>query len=336
MHKRCLPLEGIRVLDFSRHLPGPLTTAFLAELGAEVTKIEDPKRGDPTRWFGGKTDQPGTFYRSLNHRKKIINLDLSSSEGQKKARNLVAQSRIVVESFRPGIMAKWGLGFSDISRKGLIYCSINGFGSGSKKDHSGHDINFLALSGLLWLNRTKEGVPIIPGFQAADVCASLLAVINILAGLLLDPEGERDPIHLEITATGSAPLLALLYYSFLKDGLVNDDEPFILTGPLSNYNVYQTKDGRWISLGALEDKFRHRLAEVLKIDPSFVEDVNKLKDIFLSEDLDYWMSLSERFDLLIEPVLKPLEAIEKLRKIGISLFKGDLFKIPVSESLKKS
>ena len=206
-----LPLTGIKILDLSRLLPGPLATQMLADMGAEIIKIEDLNSPDYIRFFPPFVDDDSALYLSLNRNKRSIALNLKSQEGKELFFALVKSADVVVEQFRPGVLEKMGMGYSQakaINPK-IIYVSITGFGqTGPYAQKAGHDLNYIAMSGLLANIGTKER-PVIPGVQIADVSGSYAAVSGCLAALLQRSKtGEGQ--HVDISMTESAMPFATL------------------------------------------------------------------------------------------------------------------------------
>jgi len=181
-------LAGITVVDLSRLLPGPYCSMVLADLGADVIKVEEPGRGDYLRDFPPKANKEGAMYLAINRNKKSMTLNLKTEQGREILFELVRKADVLLEGYRPGVMKKLGLGYSDLEEVNprLVYCSISGYGQGGPLEHrAGHDINYLALAGILGFTGTREGVPSIPGVQVADVGGGAMpAVVSILAALM--------------------------------------------------------------------------------------------------------------------------------------------------------
>ncbi|MBC7337546.1 MAG: CoA transferase, partial [Clostridia bacterium] len=181
-------LEGIRVLDLTRLLPGPYCTMILADFGAEVIKVEEPGRGDYYRWLKPMMGEYGASFQLLNRNKKSIVLNLKHPAAKELFLELAATARVVVEGFRPGVMDRLGIGYESVKKVNprIVYCSITGFGSdGPYRDVAGHDINYIGIGGILGLTGRKGGPPVIPGVQVADIGAGgLYAAVGILIALL--------------------------------------------------------------------------------------------------------------------------------------------------------
>jgi crotonobetainyl-CoA:carnitine CoA-transferase CaiB-like acyl-CoA transferase len=215
------PLAGLVVADFSRVLSGPLATMLLGDLGAEVIKVEHPEGGDDTRSWGPPFVEDTTaYFLSANRNKRSIALDLRSDHGRKVALALADRADVLVENFRPGTMARLGLGYEELSARnpGLVYCSISGFGSGAGRDLAGYDFLVQAVGGLMSITGPEEGEPVKVGVALVDVVTGLHAVIGILAALQSRAE----------TGTGQQVELNLL--SSLLASLVNQASSFVTAG----------------------------------------------------------------------------------------------------------
>ncbi|MCG2621314.1 CoA transferase [Arthrobacter sp. I2-34] len=262
------PLAGLKVVDFSLLGPGPFFTQCLLELGADVLKVEPP-RGDPARYLS-----PGG-YAVLNSQKSIRSLDLKTAAGAVEARALLADADVLVEGFRPGVMERLGFGFKDVSqlRPALVYVSLSGFGQESPlADMPGHDINYLAASGVLALAGTVGAPPAhAMGVPIGDFCSSIYALSSTLAALLVSRSMGQGQ-HLDVSVTDSLihwmnSSLAQFQYKGLQT--LDEQRASVLGKPA--YGVFQTADSRSIALGALEDHFWQRLARALALESELEE-----------------------------------------------------------------
>ena len=290
------PLEGTRILDLCRYAPGPYATLVCAALGAEVVKVEAPPDGDPLREL-----DPVAFER-LNAGKKSVLLDLKSAEGMTRFWTLVRSAHVLVESFRPGVMERLGIGFEHMNHEAptMIYVSISGYGrSGSRHDRAGHDVNYMARTGAL--HGIERPLPL----QVADFAAGgLYAVISILAARM---EGKGRHIDLSMER-GVASMM------MLAGGQAGD----VLSGRYPNYSVYRTADGQALSVGALELKFWQNFCDVLerpdlvarKEDPGARDEVAA---ILASRTAAEWESRFRASDACVERVVPPAEALESSR-----------------------
>jgi crotonobetainyl-CoA:carnitine CoA-transferase CaiB-like acyl-CoA transferase len=317
------PLQGIRILDLSRLLPGPLATQLMADLGAEVIKIEDPKAPDYTRFFPPLKGSLSLNYLSINRSKLSITLDLKSDEGKRKFFELVKTADIVVDSFRPGVLQKMGIEYDNAKQHNgkIIYVAITGYGyNGAYKNLAGHDMNYLGYSGILGLTGDKEK-PIIPACQIADVAGgSYPAVVACLAALWArERTGKGQFVDVAMTDC-VMPLLSMQLGEFLNTGIKQKREEPMLSGGMANYNLYKCKDEKWIALGSLEPKFWQGVCAMLgKPDwmprmmpvPEMVTALKKdLQEIFLTKTRDEWVELAKPLDICLSPILE-LDEVEK-------------------------
>jgi len=262
-------LEGVRIADFSRVLAGPLATMVLADLGAEVLKVERPQTGDDTRAWGPPWDERGaaTYFEAVNRNKRSIVLDLAEESGRGRARALIAGSSVVVENFRPGVMDSFGLGYERLrgEQPGLIYCSISGFGAGAGASLPGYDLLVQALGGLMSITGEPDGEPQKVGVALVDVVCGLFAAVGILAALR----------HRERTGEGQRVEVALL--SCLLAALVNQGSAYTLTGAVAGrmgnahpsiapYELLHCAAGSTIVLAVGTDEQFAALARVLGAD----------------------------------------------------------------------
>ena len=260
-------LAGITVLDFTRLLPGPFCTQLLCNLGAEVIKIEDPKLGDYMRSVPPIVHDVSYPFLMVNRGKRSLSVDLKTPEGQEIVHKLARGSDVVVEQFRPGVMARLRVAYDDLAMMNprLVYCSFSGYGqTGPYKDLPGHDINFQALAGILGVTTGREDkAPAIPGVPIADLASGFNAALAILAALRVrDRTGRGEFIDVSIYDTAVA-LMVLGLARFLATG----EEPVagetLLTGSFPFYSLYETKDGRWLSVATVEPKFWSRMCELI-------------------------------------------------------------------------
>ena len=321
-----LPLSGVRVLDLSRLLPGPYASLLLADLGASVDKVEDPSGGDAVRQLPPRYGEDSAYFCGLNRSKRSLSLNLKHPKGAAAFRRLAARYDVLIESFRPGVMDRLGLSYETLRQEnpGLIYCAISGYGQdGPDRLKAGHDINYLARSGVLGCGGEPGGAPALPGVQIADVGGgSLFAVVGILAALhergrtgrgrFVDvsmTEGSLAFLHMHLAA-------ALLVHS--KEPLSRGDQP--LNGGYAAYNLYRTADGRYLSVGALEPKFFANLCARLGR-PELTEQAYdagegdravraELARIFAGKPMAHWLQLFEGADACVEPVREGLEVLE--------------------------
>jgi len=251
-------LSGIKVLDLSRHLPGPLATLILADMGADVTKIESPA-GDEMRVIGPRAGgEESAAFRALNGCKRQMQLDLKAEGDLETFLALAREADVLVESFRPGTMERLGLGVERLraANRGLIYCALSGFGrAGPWRDRAGHDVNYLALNGMLGAVAGETGTPVAPYPPPADLSASLFGAIAILGALNARArDGQGCDIDLAL-ADAPLPLLAFSLAELgVRTGRIGGAEG-LLGGGAAYYCVYPTSDGRHVSIAPIEPKF---------------------------------------------------------------------------------
>ncbi len=256
------PLNGIRILDLSRLLPGAYASQMLADYGADVIKIEEPGSGDygrfmPPQLAGGMS----LYFVAINRNKRSMTLNLKSQAGHEIFLRLVRQSDVVLESFRPGVMDRLGLGYEQLKgvNPGLVYCAISGYGQdGPYRLRAGHDLNYAGYAGLLDYNRGPRGEPAMPPTQLGDLAGgSFMAVIGIMTALYGRTQtGEGRVIDVSMTE-GVLSLLPLTATAYLNTGQAPQSGKTQLDGGLPCYNIYETQDGKHITLAALEYKFWH-------------------------------------------------------------------------------
>ncbi len=259
------PLKGVRILDFTRLLPGPLATMLLADIGAEVIKIEDPDNPDYIRTFEPQMEGQSAFYLALNRGKKSLALNYLSAEGKEVLYKLVKEADVLVEQFRPGVMESIGLGYVKLSELNprLIYASISGYGQQSTKaKDAGHDLNYIAIAGLLGVTGTTEKA-VIPGFQTADVAGGGYMAMHAITTALYQREKTGAGQWLDISMTDAVvPLMALPLAEVQAAGDKGRGN-YDLSGGLPNYNTYRCSDGKHLAVGSLEPKFWSKLCTVI-------------------------------------------------------------------------
>lgn len=250
-------LAGTRVLDLSRHLPGPLATLLLADMGADVTKVESPE-GDELRFIGPRgADGRSLFFDAINAGKRSIRLDLKSDEGKARLRTMAASADVLVESFRPGVMARLGLSAESLRalNPGLIVIAMSGYGQdGPLRDTAGHDANYLAANGIL-SSQGAAGRLTYPFPPMADCTASMFAVSTILGALIgRSRDGQGCEIDLAL-ADVMMPFQIFSLAALGATGRVPRPEAELLNGGWACYRPYRTQDGRDVTLGAIEPRF---------------------------------------------------------------------------------
>jgi alpha-methylacyl-CoA racemase len=323
------PLTGIRILDLTRLLPGPLATMHLADMGAEIIKIEDPVIGDYARTMGYVKKKVSHLFIAVNRGKQFLKLDLKDPAQREEFLSLVETADVVVESFRPGVMDKLGVGWEVLRQRNpkLVMCAISGYGQHGPFAHlAGHDINYCGYAGMLEQNAGADGTPALSNLQVGDILGGTqTAIQGILAALLaVKMGGPGRLVDVSMTravfANNIMPLTAVNNYG--KPAAPGRD---LLTGGAPCYNVYRTSDGRYMAVGALEMKFWEICCDVLarpdlknrhwscgqeagRADAMAVK--AELDAIFAKESLAAWTAKFAKADCCVTPILRTDEAVE--------------------------
>ncbi|MBF6041488.1 CoA transferase [Pseudomonas sp. P154a] len=335
------PLASLKVLDFSTLLPGPFASLLLADMGAEVLRIESPTRMDLLRVLPPHDQGVSASHAYLNRNKRSLALDLKHPEALEVIKQLLTDYDIVLEQFRPGVMERLGLGYEALKaiNPKLIYVSITGYGqTGPYKDRAGHDINYLALAGLASYTGRADSGPLPLGMQVADVAGgSLHGVIGLLAAVIARQQTGQGQ-HLDVSMTDCAfSLNAMAGAGYLACGVEPRRENQMLNGG-SFYDYYRSRDGRWFSVGSLEPAFMKQLCTALGLEELSSlglspkpADQKKLKDALKTEfekhDFGELCGLFAELDACVEPVLNLGEAIAhpqlKARGLVTEVPRGD-------------
>ncbi|MEO8899835.1 MAG: CaiB/BaiF CoA-transferase family protein [Candidatus Dormibacter sp.] len=317
-----MPLTGVRVLDLSRLLPGPFATMILAGLGADVVKVEDLDGGDYMRWMAPLQEGTSVMFTSLNRGKRSLRLDLKSTRGRQLFLELVERSDVVLESFRPGVLDRLGLGVAALHEHNprLVVCSISGFGQdGPDRLLVGHDLNYLARAGALGITGTGDGRPVAPGVQIADIGGgSLGAVAAILAALRLrDRTGAGS--HCDVSMVDGVLSWMSPHIAAVLHGSPSQPAQMLLNGGHPCYRVYRCADG-WMSVAALEPKFWTQLCELLDVadisDGAFATGdeaervAARLESALLTGTRAHWRDHFAGHDVCCEPVLDVNQVVE--------------------------
>lgn len=322
------PLAGIRVLDLTRLLPGPVATMHLADMGAEVIKIEDPGVGDYARAMGYVKNQVSQFFVAVNRGKSFLRMDMKDDAQREEFLGMVETADVVVESFRPGVMDKLGLGWETLRQRNpkLVMCAISGYGKDGPFAHlAGHDINYIGLAGMLEQNVGPDGVPALSNLQVGDLLGGAQAAVQGILAALVAVKMGSDGRFVDVSMTDAVfahnimPLVAV--NNFGRPAAPGRD---LLTGGVPCYNVYRTSDGRFMAVGALEFKFWEACCEVLqrpdlktrhwargqKIGGEDAMAVKaELDAIFASRSLAEWTELFAAADCCVTPILRTDEAL---------------------------
>jgi len=341
------PLQGLKILDFTTLLPGPFATMILADMGADVLRVLSGSYPDMASFlppFLPDSDLSCNL-AYLGRGKRCLNLNLKMTSAVEIVHRLIKKYDIVIEQFRPGIMARLGLAYEDLRavNPSLIYCSLTGYGqTGPLKNRAGHDINFLARSGLMSYSGTKDQGPSLTGMQIADVASgSNNAVIGILAAVIHRKEtGEGQ--HIDISMTdGVMAFNAMMATTYLAGAAQPQRGQELLNGG-SLYDFYETSDGLYISFGGLEIQFFANFCRIIGredlipfgiITPNIEQVKKDVREIIRQKTRDQWTEIFSQVDACVEPVLSLAEAIAdentRAREMVIE------FTLPSGEKLKQ-
>lgn len=319
-----LPLQDVRVLDFSTLLPGPYATQLLADMGADVLRVEAPNRPDLLKLMPPMAGKVSAAHATINRNKRSLALDLKKPEAKEIIERLLVDYDVVVEQFRPGVMARLGLDYESLKaiKPSLIYCSITGYGqTGPYKDRAGHDINYLALSGLASYSGRKNTGPVLSSTQVADIAGgSHHAVMSILAALYAR-SNSGEGAYLDVSMADAALTLNTM---FGAGALASGRDPMLGSEMLNGglfYDYYETGDGQYVSVGSLEPNFAMALLQALglsdwlnKIADQRPETQSALRTAiatkFKAEDYAHWVKVFASLDACVEPVLSVNQAVE--------------------------
>lgn len=318
------PLQGVRVLDLTRLLPGPVATLHLADLGADVIKIEDQGAGDYARTMGEGPDGVSAFYRSVNRNKRGLCLDLKQAAGRDVFLRLAGAADIVVESFRPGVTDKLGIGFAAVRAVNpkIVYCAISGYGqTGPLAMAAGHDLNYIGFSGVLEQVGVNGGQPAIPNLQIGDLLGgAMTGVMGILAALFdAQRTGQGRFVDVAMSEAVLAHNLFPMFTLQSEAGLAERGGD-MLSGGDAGYGVYATADGRYMAVAPLEKKFWHLFCSTLgradwtqrhgERGAKAAELRRELENLFVSRTQAQWVELFANVDCCVTPVLNVAEALE--------------------------
>ena len=323
-------LEGIKVIDFSTLLPGPLASLFLSETGAEVIKIEKPGVGDEIRLSNPQGGEQSVSFSLLNRGKKSLSLDLKDPKNLKILIPILKEADIIIEQFRPGVMKRLGLDYESVKKinQDIIYVSITGYGQyGPKSMVAGHDLNYIGNAGLLSISMGRENDTVVPPALVADIAGgSYPAVINILLALRKrDLNKEGSYIDLSMTEN----LFPFMFWG-LGSGFAHNKWPGnsdgVLSGGSPRYNIYKTSDGSYVAAAPLEDRFWNKFCEAIELPKKFIKMQNdqekvikEIRKIIGQKEKNYWLDVFNKADCCCSIVKSIEEAINdnhfKVRKI---------------------
>jgi crotonobetainyl-CoA:carnitine CoA-transferase CaiB-like acyl-CoA transferase len=338
MTMRPKPLAGVRVLDLTRLLPGPMCTLYLADLGADVVKIEDTGAGDYARGFGVAPSDTSPFFTLLNRNKRAMRLDLKQAAGRSIFLRLAQAADAVIESFRPGVMERLGVGYDTLSSANprLVYCAITGYGQdGPYRDRAGHDINYLGYAGVLDQIGTAQGPPAIPNLQVADLLGgSLSAAVGLLAALF-DARATGRGRLVDVSITDAVAVHAVFpMIAHLLHGQTRPRGEDVITGAMPYYNVYPTADRRHMAVGAMEPKFWETMCDALERPdlkprqaPASAAESTAVKEelarIFAARRQAHWIEVFDGRDCCVTPVLTLEEAMRDPQLAARGVFRDD-------------
>ena len=310
-------LTGLKMLDLSRLLPGPYCSLLLADLGMEVLKVEDPEQGDYLRMIGPIRKNDSANFLALNRNKKSMILNLKAKEGKEIFYKLIQSYDIVLESFRPGVMDRLGIGYQELKKRNprIILCSLSGYGQdGPYRERSGHDINYIGLGGVLELTGMKNSPPIPPAVQIADIGGGgMMAAIAILAAAIhREKTGKGQFLDISMM-DGVVSWLSMHAGKYFMDGELPKRGDMHLTGRYACYQVYATKDERYMSLGAMEQKFWKNFCEAIGrrdlIYKQYIEGeeqlrvIEEIQELFKTKTQKEWIDFFKNVDACCEPIL---------------------------------
>lgn len=331
--KEIQPLSGIKIIDFTRLLPGPLGTHLLSQLGAEVTKVESPKRMDYTRFYQPQINGVSTLFHSLNCTKTQLIVDYETAEGYAQIVEEIKKTDVLIEQFRPGTMAVFNLSFEKVTEinPNIVYISVTGYGqTGEKKNEAGHDLNYLATTGLLSLNKDENGKPVIPGFQIADIAGGAYMLVSACTSGLLAQKIHQKAQYIDLSISDATIPLGAIAHGMLQRNADYHRTPF-LSGFMVNYNVYECADCKWIALAAFELKFWNSFCEMVNKPLwktsnsedliSGVFDKKKLEQLFKTKTRDEWVALSSNYDVCLSSVLEMEEVYDQKQTKERAIFK---------------
>lgn len=339
-------LHQLKVLDFSTLLPGPFASLYLADLGAQVVHIESPTRTDLMRVLPPFADGQATAHSYLNRNKQSISLDLKDPANIAMIKARICEYDIVIEQFRPGVMQRLGLDYASLSQINpkLIYCSITGYGqTGAYQDKAGHDINYVALSGIMGHSGRKNHLPPALGIQMADVAGgSFHAVMGILAAVI-ERYSSGLGQHIDISMTDCVVSLNTMNAASVLAGNTKvEPETGALNGG-SFYDYYQTKDQRYLAIGGIEAKFVRGLADILDL-PDLTEG-NKsfdqldaavvkpqIQEKIVQKTLAEWQAIFSQHDVCVEAVLNLDEALYS----DLARERGWVVNVPLAQDAKQT
>jgi alpha-methylacyl-CoA racemase len=323
------PLSGVKVLDFSTLLPGPLCSLLLAEAGAEVIKFERPDRGDEMRTYEPKVGDDSANFVLLNRGKKSVAINLKSPDALARLTALIEESDVLIEQFRPGVMDRLGLGYAALSKINprLVYCSITGYGQdGPRASDAAHDLNYVATAGMLSLTAGADGSPGLPPALIADIAGGAYpAVVNILLALRQrDQTGSGT--HLDISMADN--LFTFLYWGLGGGALGRWPQPAndLVTGGSPRYQIYRTADNAFLAAAPIEEKFWHTFVELIGLQVATLEQMSAadatsaVASAIAGHTEDWWRERFAGQDVCVARVLSLEDAARDPHFVARGLF----------------
>lgn len=326
-----LPLSGVRVLDFSTLLPGPMATLLLAEAGAEVIKIERPDTGEELRRYQPRFGDTSVPFAMLNRGKRSIAIDLKAADALERLRPLLESADVLVEQFRPGVMDRLGFGYAAVQQINprIVYCAITGFGqTGPKAQIAAHDLNYQAAAGLLSIAAGSDGAPVVPSALIADIAGGAYpAVMNILLALLRRQHtGQGCKLDVSMT-DGVFPFL----YGAIGTAAATEARPRpggeLLSGGSPRYQLYRTRDDRYLAVAPLEEKFWQNFCEAIELPAAAREDredpsgsIRAVREIIVRRSADEWIARFAGKDVCVNVVSTVQEALADAQFLDRGLF----------------
>ena len=318
------PLHGVRVLDLTRLLPGPMCTLHLADMGADVIKIEDTGLGDYARWQEPLQVKHSPYFLCMNRNKRSLTLNLRTEAGHDIFMSLAKDTDIVVEGFRPGVVDRLGIDYEAVRHVNprVVYCALSGYGQdGPYRLRAGHDVNYCSYAGVTDQIGIPDGPPVVPNFQIADLLGGgASAAIGIL-GALVDARSTGEGRYVDVSMTDCTLANAVIAFTNMLayKRPLGRGEGFI-SGELPCYSIYETSDGRYMSLGALEEKFWHTFCDAVERPDLKEQHVlsgaaaraarEEVAAIFRSQPQAYWIAIGEQHDCCLAPVLTISESMD--------------------------
>jgi crotonobetainyl-CoA:carnitine CoA-transferase CaiB-like acyl-CoA transferase len=309
------PLEGITVLDLTRLQPGNYATTLMADLGADVIKVEEPGRGDYVRWTPPMIGAVSAAHLILNRNKKSVTLNLKTEDGVILLQRLVEKADVLIESFRPGVMDRLGVGYEVLcrSKPDLVYAAITGYGQdGPYRSRAGHDINYIGISGVLGATGPAGGDPVLPSVQVADLSGAMMAVIGVLSAIVRrNDTGNGDFVDVSMM-DASLSWLALHLAPWFAGGETLKRGEGLLNGGYPFYRTYRCKDDKHVSVGALEPQFWEALCRGLDLDELVSDQYSSgerrieihgiFEAKFMERPRDEWVRILSGLDACVAPV----------------------------------